>query len=130
MPTTTELVEQLRESADLSRRTVGSGPLDPLVNLLVHGQDIARPLARPFEMPAYLALPAPAYVAPNRFLGGPKRVAGLELVATDAEWSTGDGPDVRGTAENLLLAAAGRSTALAYLTGAGVDRLTERLAAA
>jgi uncharacterized protein (TIGR03083 family) len=127
--TTTELVEQLHESADSSRRTVGSSPMDPLVDLLVHGQDIARPLARPYEMRTNLALPALAHVAPNRFLGGPRRVAGLELVATDVEWSTGEGPEVRGTAENLLLAAAGRSAALAHLTGAGVDRLTERLAA-
>ena len=101
--TTTELVEQLRESADSSRRPVGSGPMDPLLDLLVHGQDIARPPARPYEMRTDLALPAPAYVAPNRFLGGTTSMAGLELIATVAEWSTGEGPAVRGTAENLLL---------------------------
>lgn len=128
--TNTELVQQLRESAGSSRRTIGSSPMDPLMDLLIHGQDIARPLERPHPMRTAVALPSLAYVAPNRFLGGPKRVAGLELVATDAEWSTGQGPSVRGTAENLLLVAAGRSAALPHLTGPGIDRLAERLAAA
>ena len=127
--TTTELVQQLRESADSSRRIVGSGPMDPLMDLLIHGQDIARPLERPHHMRTEVALAALEYVAPNRFLGGPKRVGGLELVATDAEWSTGEGPTVRGTAENLLLVSAGRSAALPHLTGPGVDGLAERLAA-
>jgi uncharacterized protein (TIGR03083 family) len=127
--TTTELVRQLRESAESSRRIVGSGPMDPLMDLLVHGQDIARPLGRPHGMRTDVALAALEYVAPNRFLGGPGRVGGLTLIATDAEWSTGEGPSVRGTAENLLLVSAGRSAALPHLTGPGLDALTARLAA-
>ena len=124
---TAELVEQLRESAGSTRRTPGSTPMDPLMDLLIHGQDIARPLNRPHPMPTDLALPALVYVAGNRFMGGPKRVAGLELVATDAAWSSGAGPAVRGTAEDLLLAAAGRAAALPHLSGPGVERLAERL---
>ncbi|SHN75525.1 maleylpyruvate isomerase family mycothiol-dependent enzyme [Cryptosporangium aurantiacum] len=122
-----ELVARLRESAESTRRMPGSGPMDPLMDVLVHGQDIARPLGRPYPMPTRLALPALAYVAKNRLLGGPKRVAGLELVTTDADWSTGQGPAVRGRAEELLLAAAGRLAGLAGLTGPGLDRLAERL---
>lgn len=124
---TTELVEQLRESAASTRRTPGSTPMDPLMDLLIHGQDIARPLHRPHAMPLQLALPALVYVAGNRFMGGPKRVAGLELVTTDAEWSSGEGPAVRGTADDLLLAAAGRAASLPHLTGPGVAALAERL---
>ncbi|MHA6784285.1 maleylpyruvate isomerase family mycothiol-dependent enzyme [Pseudonocardia saturnea] len=124
---TAELVEQLRESADSTRRTPGSTPMDPLMDLLIHGQDIARPLRRPHAMPTGLALPSLVYVAGNRFMGGPKRVAGLDLVATDAGWSSGEGLAVRGTAEDLLLAAAGRPAALPHLSGPGVARLTERL---
>lgn len=123
-----ELVEQLRESAGSTRRTPGSTPMDPLMDLLIHGQDIARPVGRPHPMPTELALPSLAYVAANRFMGGPRRVAGLELVATDASWRRGEGPEVRGTAEDLLLAVAGRPAALPHLSGPGVDRLAERLA--
>lgn len=127
--TTTELIQQLRESAQSSRRIVGSGPMDPLMDLLIHGQDIARPLERPHHMRTELALAALEYVVSNRFLGGPKRVGELTLVATDAGWSSGEGPTVQGTAENLLLVSAGRTAALPHLTGPGVDDLTLRLAA-
>ncbi|GAA3381872.1 maleylpyruvate isomerase family mycothiol-dependent enzyme [Cryptosporangium minutisporangium] len=124
-----QLVAQLRESAESSRRTPFSSAMDPLMDILVHGQDIARPVGRSHPMRVEVTLPALAYVATNRFLGGPARIAGLRLSTTDANWSTGDGPVVRGTAENLLLAAAGRAAGLAFLEGPGVDRLTDRLAA-
>jgi uncharacterized protein (TIGR03083 family) len=125
--TPTQLIQQLRESAESSRRMLGSGPMDPLMDLLVHGQDIARPLQRRHTVRTEVAVPALAYVAANRFLGGPTRVTGIELIATDATWSSGQGPQVRGTAEDLLLVAAGRPAGLANLTGPGVHRLAERL---
>ncbi|MCP9969273.1 maleylpyruvate isomerase family mycothiol-dependent enzyme [Actinomadura madurae] len=52
-----ELVRQLRESAESSRRMPGSSPMDPLMDLLVHGQDIARPLERHHPVPIELAVP-------------------------------------------------------------------------
>jgi uncharacterized protein (TIGR03083 family) len=122
-----ELVRQLRESAESSRRFPGSGPMDPLMDLVAHGQDIARPLGRRYAMRMEVAVPVLAYVAANRFLGGPKRLAGLELVATDTDWSSGEGPQVRGTVDDLLLVATGRPAGLAHLTGPGVARLAERL---
>ncbi|MEU7813268.1 maleylpyruvate isomerase N-terminal domain-containing protein [Pseudonocardia sp. NPDC049154] len=79
-------------------------------------------------IPSVVALPSLVYVAANRFLGGPKRVAGLELVATDAAWSSGEGPAVHGTVADLLLAAAGRPAALTGLSGPGVELLAPRLA--
>jgi hypothetical protein len=48
------------------------------------------------------------------------------LVATDAEWSTGAGPEVSGPVEALLMAVAGRSVAVADLSGDGVDALVAR----
>jgi uncharacterized protein (TIGR03083 family) len=122
-----ELVQQLRESAESSRRMPGSGPMDPLMDLLVHGQDIARPLNRRHPVRTDVAVPVLTYVAANRLLGGPKRLQALELVATDGSWSSGEGPQVRGSATDLLLVAAGRPAGLARLTGPGVDRLAERL---
>lgn len=125
--TTVELVQQLRESAESSRRMPGSGPMDPLMDVLVHGQDIARPLDRRHLVRTEVAAPVLTYVAANRMLGGPKRLAGLGLAATDASWSSGEGLQVRGGAVDLLLVATGRSAGLAGLTGDGVDRLAERL---
>lgn len=122
-----ELVEQLRESAESSRRTPGSTPMDPLMDLVVHAQDVARPLGRHYPVRTEVGVASLAYVAANKFIGGPKRVAGLELVATDATWSAGEGPQVRGPVVDLLLAVAGRPAGLAELSGPGVDRLAERL---
>lgn len=61
-------------------------------------------------------------------VGGRRRNGrGLRLVATDLDWSTGRGPEVRGTAEALLLAVAGRPVVLPELSGAGVDLLARRI---
>ena len=46
-----ELVAQLRATAGSARRPLGTQPPDPLVDILVHGQDIARPLGRHRAMP-------------------------------------------------------------------------------
>lgn len=124
---TAELIEQLRESAESSRRMPGSGPMDPLMDLLIHLQDIARPLKRNQPINADVAGPTLTYVTENRLLGAPKRLAGLELVATDVSWTSGTGQQVRGTTEDLLLVASGRPAGLEHLTGEGVERLAERL---
>lgn len=125
--TPAELIGQLRQSAESSRRMPGSGPMDPLMDLLVHGQDIARPLARRHPVRIDVAVPVLTYVVANRLLGAPKRLAGLELMATDTSWSSGEGPQVRGGVADLLLVAAGRPAGLAGLTGPGVEGLAERL---
>ena len=55
--------------------------------------------------------------------GGKQRAAGLRLVATDAEWSHGEGAEVRGPLVSLLMAVSGRGEALDDLTGPGLVRL-------
>jgi uncharacterized protein (TIGR03083 family) len=103
---------------------------EALVDHLIHHQDIRRPLGRPRAMPAD-RLHAALDVVPGLggFVGAKKRVAGLRLVATDIDWSHGDGPEVRGPGEAILLAASGRSVALDELDGEGVGVLRQRLAA-
>jgi hypothetical protein len=45
-------------------------------------------------------------------------------MATDMDWTAGDGPEVRGSGEALLLVMAGRLEAvLSELTGAGLTLL-------
>ncbi len=57
------------------------------------------------------------------------RVRDVRLAATDADWAFGRGPEVRGTAEALLMAVAGRRGIDAELTGPGRERIARRLAA-
>ncbi|MED7932044.1 hypothetical protein SMD20_48050 [Nonomuraea sp. LP-02] len=51
-------------------RAPGASPLDPLVDALVHGQDMARPLGRTRDMPAEAAVAALDHVVAGKFYGG------------------------------------------------------------
>ncbi len=84
-------------------------PTESLLDHIVHHQDIRRPLGLPRQMPED-RLVAALDVAPDfgGFVGAKKRAAGLRLVATDVAWSHGDGPEVSGTGEAILLALTGR----------------------
>ncbi|MGW5468846.1 maleylpyruvate isomerase family mycothiol-dependent enzyme [Streptomyces chartreusis] len=123
-----ELIAQIRETAGSARRAPLSSPLDPLTDFLVHGQDIARPLGRAHAMPAEQTVAALRHVVASRFYGAAKRLRGVRLVATDADWSTGEGAaEARGPVGDLLLLATGRPAGLAGLSGPGVERLATAL---
>lgn len=125
--TPAELVAQLRESAGSTRRMPGSTPMDPLMDLVVHGQDVARPLGRRHVTPPDVVAACLAYVAANRFMGGPRRLAGVQLVSTDTGWTHGDGAELRGPDVDLLLVAAGRRAGLDALRGPGAAVVAARL---
>ena len=113
-----------------SRRTAPFiSDLEPLIDQLVHGQDMVVPLGRTREMPREAAA-----VAAQRAhkLGWPfhvrKRLHGFTLTATDHQWSIGDGPVVEGPVQVLLMLVTGRDVVLPELVGAGADQLRDRLA--
>ncbi|MCU1587571.1 MAG: hypothetical protein JWN31_1064 [Frankiales bacterium] len=54
--------------------------------------------------------------------GTAERANGVSLHATDVDWKWGQGPEIFGTADALLLALGGRSVALAELSGEGLSR--------
>jgi hypothetical protein len=58
-----------------------------------------------------------------------KHLQGLKVTATDVEWTHGEGPEVRGPAEAIVLASLGRDVALADLEGDGLSRLEAAIAA-
>ena len=62
----------------------------------------------------------------NLVIGSKKRVAGLKLNATDADWTHGDGPEVSGPMISLLMAMTGRKAAIDDLKGEGVETLRSR----
>jgi hypothetical protein len=61
------------------------------------------------------------------FLMNPRITDGLQLTATDLDWSHGIGQPVEGTGEAIVMALTGRPV-LPELTGGGVGALTARLA--
>ncbi|WP_040837703.1 maleylpyruvate isomerase family mycothiol-dependent enzyme [Nocardia brevicatena] len=126
-----ETLERLRAVVD--RKTSPPAPRDSrLVEMIVHGEDIRRPLGIPRTYPT--AAMADALRMQVRttvdFGGGKELVGGLALVAEDTELSFGSGPAVRGPLLSLLLAASGRAVAADDLTGPGLPILVERLGGA
>ena len=57
----------------------------------------------------------------------PGSVRGLQLVATDIDWTWGSGPVVTGPGEALLLAMLGRKQAVVGLAGDGLSTFSSRL---
>jgi uncharacterized protein (TIGR03083 family) len=104
------------------------GPTDTwLGETLVHSEDIRRPLGIEHEYPVDAAVEvANFYKGSNLVIGAKKRVDGVRLRATDADWSHGDGPEVAGPIVALVMAMAGRKEALADLSGEGVEKLSGR----
>ncbi|WP_420037568.1 maleylpyruvate isomerase family mycothiol-dependent enzyme [Streptomyces sp. cg28] len=123
-----ETLERLRQVA--SRRSTPPAPLDSrLVEEIVHGEDIRRPLgiSRSYSEEAVVrSLRLQART--SAFFGGAKDlVAHIRLTATDADASIGEGQQVSGPALSLLLAVSRRRVALDDLGGPGVAVLAAAL---
>ncbi len=105
------------------------GPVDSwLGETIVHSEDIRRPLGVSHAYPTEaVTRVADFYKGSNLLIGSKKRIEGLALRATDAQWSTGSGPEVSGPAISLVLAMTGREQALDDLSGEGVAALRARL---
>jgi uncharacterized protein (TIGR03083 family) len=120
-----ELVAELRDLAE-SRRKPAITTLDNLLfDTMVHVQDVAVPLALTATMPLDAAR---AGVERVWRMGWPfwarHRLRGLRLTATDIDWSGGEGLEVRGPVQALLLLLTGRTeAALPQLSGPGTERL-------
>jgi uncharacterized protein (TIGR03083 family) len=98
-----------------------------LGEVLVHGEDIRRPLGIAHEYPIdAVTTVTEFYAGSNVLIGGKRRVGGVTLEATDTTWSHGSGPVVAGPARALMLATAGRKAALEELSGPGLETLRSR----
>ncbi len=120
------LVDRLR-----ARTTTTNHPPAPVMAMLgeivVHGEDIRRPLGIAHKAPEEaLVAVADSYQKSNLLLGAKRRISGLRLRASDAAWTTGDGPEVTGPLASLVLAMTGRRVALGDLTGDGLATLRTR----
>ncbi|MCO1655101.1 maleylpyruvate isomerase family mycothiol-dependent enzyme [Pseudonocardia humida] len=119
-----ELLACLRDNVEHPWTPPGGGPAGALSHDVIHGLDIT------------VALGLDRTVPPERLsivLGGlkPKNIgffgidlSGVQLRATDREWTFGEGEPVHGTAADLLLVVCGRRLPPGRLTGARADRYT------
>lgn len=111
----------------VSRRTTSApAPLATrLVEIIVHGEDIRRPLGIHHDYPLASVAEALRYQLRTivKMGGGKERAEGLRLVATDGDTEMGTGADVHGTSLALLLAVSGRPVGVDELSGPGAASL-------
>ena len=119
-----ETIDALREVADLTR-TPPANLASRLVEAIVHGEDVRRPLGIAGGYPEAAIAKALDYQlrTPVVLGGGRKRATGVRLIdrKTGAAWGRGD--DAEGDAIDLLLAVSGRRVNQENLTGSGASRL-------
>ncbi|AVH61135.1 MULTISPECIES: maleylpyruvate isomerase family mycothiol-dependent enzyme [Streptomyces] len=114
-----EIVSNLRSVIGSRRLAPGTTRREPLLDILVHGQDIALALGRERTMPAEAARDAADRVWTMRFPPRPWPLPRHRLVATDVEWTRGEGEEISGPIFALLLLLTGRTAAaLPRLNGA------------
>lgn len=115
------MVDRLESAAGTLSRWM---PRVILADMLVHQQDIRRPLGVPRDIPTDRVMAALDH--PDPFAFPWRYTRGLRFVATDIPWARGSGPEVHGTGEALALAIVGRSVVLDELEGDGVPQLRRR----
>lgn len=94
-----------------TRTSIPLAPLDTrIVEEVVHGEDIRRAvgLTRVYPPAAITRALHHQIRTSTRFGGAKELVAGVRLRATDIDFSAGDGPEIRDTAIELLMAVTGR----------------------
>ncbi|MFZ3452442.1 maleylpyruvate isomerase family mycothiol-dependent enzyme [Arthrobacter sp. 7Tela_A1] len=115
--------ETLEAFRSVQHRTSGppAPPATRLVEAVVHGEDIRRPLDLVRRYPAEPVLAALRHQLKTSVkVGGGRELAdGLRLIASDAAFEHGTGDEVRGPAVALLLAVSGRPVRAGELDGDG-----------
>jgi uncharacterized protein (TIGR03083 family) len=123
----------LGEYARLVDRPRGMGRYFPRRLLLgdhvTHELDILLALGREPAIPAdvLIAVMKTQVALPNPFVPAYSNGRGTRLVATDADWTHGDGPTVSGRAADLVSVLGDRPAALPRLSGDGVPVLQNRV---
>lgn len=115
--------------AAISATTAPLGPSAAwLGEIVVHGQDIRRPLGLHGGPSVEAATTVARFFVSKNFAVNSRNVAiGLRWEATDGPFQSGDGPIVRGTTEALVMVLAGRRAYLADVTGDGVETVSARI---
>jgi uncharacterized protein (TIGR03083 family) len=104
-----EIIGALRAMLGSRRRIAGTGDCDPLMDILVHSQDIAIPLGIDWPMPTAAAVEVANHLWRMRFPLNPRRrLQGTRLVATDVDFVVGEGHEHQAPIRDTVLLLAGR----------------------
>lgn len=124
---TGRIVAAIRSGVGSRRHNLGVTPQETLIDIVVHGQDIAVPLGRTLAVDPGVAGLAAGRVWSYAASRAGRRMAtvfhrlpeaGHRLVATDLDWQRGEasGPELRGPILGILLVLTGRPAGLELLT--------------
>lgn len=111
---TDEILAAFETYATSRRKVATTTTVEPLIDALVHHQDIVRPLGLRHDMD-----PAAAAVAADRLrllaplMGTRQVIRGVHMVATDVDWDRGKGRLVEASMQELLMLCGGRPSAAA-----------------
>ncbi|GAB3918046.1 hypothetical protein GCM10011575_42550 [Microlunatus endophyticus] len=123
-----ELLARLRSRLQPTGLAASFGGRLALLDVTIHHQDIRRPLGLSRQIPAERLREVLDGVVCSPELPGRRLARGIRLITTDLDWSHGSGSEVRGPAEAVLMAVAGRPVAVKELSGPGQALLAGRLA--
>jgi uncharacterized protein (TIGR03083 family) len=129
---TERMIAEIRAMVGSRQHNFGVTYREALIDILVHGQDIAIPLGRRHDMPPEAAATAASRVWTMRWpppFPAKRKMKGFRLTATDTPWFVGEGTEVQAPMSAILLLSAGRLGALPQLSGEGAPDLTARLSA-
>lgn len=100
-----------------------------LVEVIVHGEDIRRPLGLFHSYPGESIVTALRYQLGTgiSFGGGKERAAEFRLQASDSRFEHGSGPEVKGTSLALLMAISGRPVDKEDFSGEGAATFVGKL---
>ena len=115
-----QLIAAVRDNAEHPWKPPGGGYQGALTHDVIHGLDISRALGIERDIPAEsirAVLGAVSGPKPRRLFG--VDVAGVELRATDLDWSYGSGMPLRGRAQDLALLLTGRPAPSGAFSGEG-----------
>jgi uncharacterized protein (TIGR03083 family) len=121
-----EVLEDFRKALFARTHLPGLSSLSMLEDIVIHQMDIRRPLHQDRCVPNGRMIPVASDLWTNGFFPGPKLFQNLRVTATDAEWSAGNGANIAGPIEALVLALGGRLAALDELHGDGMATLRLR----
>lgn len=125
------LIGDIRAMVGSRRHNLGVSSEDALTDCLVHSQDIVLPLGRSLDLPVDASAAAATRVWQRTGwpFYAPRRFTGIEVRATDTDWSAGSGAVVEAPMAAILLAGTGRSIALQSFSGEGIATLTRQMTA-
>jgi uncharacterized protein (TIGR03083 family) len=122
-----QIIAMIRANTEPHGLTGGFGGRIALTDGMIHQQDIRRSIGLPRTIDAERLRTALDFARFAPTVRGAWRARGVRLVATDLDWAHGKGPEVRGSGEALLMASAGRRSALADLDGPGKAKLAHHI---